>query len=150
MQKLTICLVIKNNKVLLGMKKRGFGEGWWNGFGGKVEDNETVEDAAKRELYEESNLIAIRLESRGKIEFNLPEENRHVEVNIFMVNEFEGEPKSSEEMNIKWFDFEKLPEEKMWPGDRLWFRKVLDGDFVEGNMLYGPERQVLENNLRFK
>ena len=35
-------------RILLGMKKRGFGSGKWNGFGGKVEPNETIEDAAKR------------------------------------------------------------------------------------------------------
>jgi hypothetical protein len=26
----------QNENVLLGMKKRGFGQGRWNGFGGKV------------------------------------------------------------------------------------------------------------------
>jgi hypothetical protein len=36
--------------VLLGRKKRGFGEGYVNGFGGKVEPGETVEAAAAREV----------------------------------------------------------------------------------------------------
>lgn len=36
------------NQILLGMKKRGLGSGKWNGFGGKVEPNETIEEAAKR------------------------------------------------------------------------------------------------------
>jgi 8-oxo-dGTP diphosphatase/2-hydroxy-dATP diphosphatase len=30
------------------MKKRGFGVGRWNGFGGKVEKQETILDGAKR------------------------------------------------------------------------------------------------------
>ncbi|CAN0403706.1 unnamed protein product, partial [Ectocarpus sp. 8 AP-2014] len=46
------------NEILLGMKKRGFGEGKWNGFGGKVESGESVEEAAKRELMEEAGLTA--------------------------------------------------------------------------------------------
>jgi len=150
MQQLTVCLVIKNNKVLLGMKKRGFGEGWWNGFGGKIEEGETIEDAAKRELLEESGLKATEIESAGKIEFKLPEENRHVQVNIFLVSEYVGKPHDTEEMHVEWFDFDKLPEDKMWPGDRLWFKKVLSGQVVEGKMLYGPEREVINNNLRFK
>lgn len=37
---LTLCIVRKDSKVLLGMKKRGFGEGCWNGFGGKVTEGE--------------------------------------------------------------------------------------------------------------
>eukprot|EP00056_Hartaetosiga_gracilis_P017259 m.6783 g.6783 ORF g.6783 m.6783 type:complete len:151 (-) comp5533_c0_seq1:454-906(-) len=39
-------------RILLGMKKRGFGKGKFNGFGGKLEKGETVEEAAVRELQE--------------------------------------------------------------------------------------------------
>ena len=45
---LTLVLVCNADKVLLGMKKRGFGEGRWNGFGGKVETGETIPEAAVR------------------------------------------------------------------------------------------------------
>ena len=45
---LTLLFVMRPNQVLLGMKKRGFGVGRWNGFGGKVQVGETIEDAAKR------------------------------------------------------------------------------------------------------
>lgn len=44
----TLVLVLQPQRVLLGMKKRGFGAGRWNGFGGKVQEGETVEDGAKR------------------------------------------------------------------------------------------------------
>ena len=44
----TLVLVIEGNKILLGLKKRGFGVGWWNGFGGKINNEETIEEAAKR------------------------------------------------------------------------------------------------------
>lgn len=44
----TLVLVLQPQRVLLGMKKRGFGAGRWNGFGGKVQDGETIEDGAKR------------------------------------------------------------------------------------------------------
>ena len=33
---LTLVFLRDGSKVLLGMKKRGFGAGKWNGFGGKV------------------------------------------------------------------------------------------------------------------
>lgn len=47
---LTLLLVVDETKqrVLLGLKKRGFGIGKWNGFGGKVETGESVSEAAKR------------------------------------------------------------------------------------------------------
>ena len=38
-------------KLLLGKKLRGFGEGYFNGFGGKVELGETIEASARREVW---------------------------------------------------------------------------------------------------
>ena len=45
---LTLLFVLKPGKVLLGYKKRGFGADRWNGFGGKVQQGETIEEAAIR------------------------------------------------------------------------------------------------------
>lgn len=44
----TLVIIEEGNHILLGFKKRGFGAGKWNGFGGKVEDNESVDAAALR------------------------------------------------------------------------------------------------------
>ena len=44
----TLIYVLKDDVVLLGMKKRGFGVGRWNGFGGKVMDGEDIAAGAKR------------------------------------------------------------------------------------------------------
>ena len=45
---LTLVLIRESKRVLLGLKKKGFGMGRWNGFGGKVEKGETIEQAARR------------------------------------------------------------------------------------------------------
>ena len=45
---LTLVMIMKNDKILLGMKKRGFGVNRWNGFGGKLQPGESILDAAKR------------------------------------------------------------------------------------------------------
>lgn len=47
------------DQILLGMKKRGFGMGKWNGFGGKVEPGETIEEGALREMAEESGVCVL-------------------------------------------------------------------------------------------
>lgn len=44
----TSTFIRNDDNILLGMKKRGFGVGWWNGFGGKVHSDETIFEAAKR------------------------------------------------------------------------------------------------------
>jgi ADP-ribose pyrophosphatase YjhB (NUDIX family) len=50
MKEATLCLLIEGDKILLAMKKRGFGVGKWNGLGGKVALGEKIIDAAIREL----------------------------------------------------------------------------------------------------
>lgn len=47
---LQLAIIERNGKVLLGLKKKGFGQGYYNGFGGKVEPGETIVQAAEREV----------------------------------------------------------------------------------------------------
>ena len=47
------------------MKKRGFGEGRWNGYGGKIKEGETIEESAIREIEEESLMKVMKLEKKG-------------------------------------------------------------------------------------
>jgi hypothetical protein len=42
-KQMALAIVHQHPKVLLGMKKRGFGAGRWNGFGGKVENDDAVD-----------------------------------------------------------------------------------------------------------
>jgi len=53
----TLCLPLKEDQALLAMKKRGFGEGKWNGAGGKIEESESSEEGATRETREEFGII---------------------------------------------------------------------------------------------
>ncbi len=51
------------------MKKRGFGVGRWNGFGGKVNDGEQIIDAAIRETQEEVGITPNELQEIGIVDF---------------------------------------------------------------------------------
>jgi 8-oxo-dGTP pyrophosphatase MutT (NUDIX family) len=44
-------------RVLLGLKHRGFGAGLYNSFGGKVEPGESLPESAQRELREETGIV---------------------------------------------------------------------------------------------
>ena len=114
---LTLCVVHKNNRVLLGLKKRGFGMGRWNGFGGKIENGETIEDAAKRELLEEAGIVVENLEQFGTLEFSWEGKPEILEVHIFKARDFKGEPTESEEMKPQWFHIDGIPFKEMWPDD---------------------------------
>ena len=62
----TLMFLINEGKILLGMKKRGFGAGKYNGFGGKVEAGETIAQAAVRETIEECGLKPLDAALQGR------------------------------------------------------------------------------------
>ncbi|ETE58587.1 7,8-dihydro-8-oxoguanine triphosphatase [Ophiophagus hannah] len=95
----TLVLVVQPERVLLGMKKRGFGAGLWNGFGGKVQVGETVEQAARRELQEESSLTVDTLQKTGQITFEFVGNSELMEVHIFRAESFHGDPTESDGRN---------------------------------------------------
>ena len=115
-------------EVLLGMKKRGFGQGKWNGFGGKVEPGETIEAAALRELEEESCLKASAAELRGKITFTFLTIPEILKVHVFeAVGPIAGEPQETEEMLPQWYAEKDIPYDKMWADDQYWVPLFLEG-----------------------
>jgi len=79
----TLVIPRRPGRVLLGLKLRGFGTGFWNGFGGKVEAGETVEVAAKRELLEEAGIRALDLARMGTLHFHWQEQAQAWEVAVF-------------------------------------------------------------------
>ncbi|KAG8433000.1 hypothetical protein GDO86_017317 [Hymenochirus boettgeri] len=123
---LTLVLVVQPSRILLGMKKRGFGAGRWNGFGGKVQNSESIEDAAKRELWEESGLTVESLQKIGQIKFEFVGSTELLDVHIFRADDFSGEPSESEEMRPQWFDLDKIPYDGMWPDDIYWLPLLLE------------------------
>ena len=142
---LTLCYVFRDGKILLGMKKRGFGEGWWNGFGGKVQSGEDVTVAAMRELQEEAGLVAETWERRGVLRFYFEDQDVVREVHVFAILSYRGEPKESEEMRPSWFFPENVPFAQMWPSDRLWLPIFLQGKSFVGECLFTPQRQIVSH-----
>ncbi|OGI21553.1 MAG: hypothetical protein A2808_00760 [Candidatus Moranbacteria bacterium RIFCSPHIGHO2_01_FULL_55_24] len=142
---LTLCLAVKDGKVLLGMKKRGFGAGRWNGFGGKVEAGETIEAAARRETEEECGIVIAEMEKVGIHEFEFDaERGKILEVHVFRVDAWDGEPVETEEMRPEWFSFSDIPYGTMWPDDIYWLPLFLAGKKFRTRFLFGAEDAVLE------
>jgi 8-oxo-dGTP diphosphatase/2-hydroxy-dATP diphosphatase len=135
-KQLTLCMILQNNRILLAMKKRGFGAGKWNGVGGKLEAGETVEQAAKREAWEEIGVTITDMEKFGVIDFTFQEESDPMEVHIFKVNQFDGTPEETEEMKPEWFDVDKIPFADMWPDDEFWLPLLLQGKKFKGRFLF--------------
>jgi len=144
---LTLCIIHQQTKVLLGLKKRGFGAGRWNGFGGKIQNGETIDQAAKRELLEEAGIVVENLEQFGTLEFSWEGKPEILEVHIFKARDFKGEPTESEEMKPQWFETDQIPFDLMWPDDRYWMHLFLENKKFKGKFLFGENDVVLEHNL---
>ena len=95
----------------------------WGYAGGSVELDEKVEDAAKRELFEETGLIANSLELFGvfsgkELHYIYPngDEVSNIDV-VYVCRDYCGELKRQEDevVELKFFDYANLPEELSLP-----------------------------------
>ena len=120
-------------RLLLGRKKRGFGEGYWNGFGGKVEPGESIREAAARELEEEAGVTSGALERVGILRFNFDDQPKPWEVHVFATDEIQGEPVETDEMAPAWWGYDEVPFDKMWADDKHWYPLLLAGKKFVGD-----------------
>ena len=129
------------------MKKRGFGSGRWNGFGGKVEKDEKIEEAAKREIFEEAGIKVKELEKVGIIDFEFKGNPEILEVHIFKGHDYSGEPTESEEMKPQWFQISSIPFQDMWSDDIYWLPLFLAGKKFKGYFLFDESDTVIKHEL---
>ncbi len=146
----TACFLIKNNKILLAMKKRGFGAGRWNGSGGKKKpEDRNIEATARREMFEETMVMPRKLKRVAVLNFYFSDKNDwNQHVTIFLTHDWSGTPTETEEMAPKWFDINEIPYKQMWEDDTFWLPKVLDGKILEGDFLFDENQKMLEHEIR--
>ncbi|RLC36498.1 hypothetical protein DRH29_04445 [candidate division Kazan bacterium] len=147
MRDVTLCFLLRDDEICLAMKKRGFGVGKWNGIGGKVQDGETIEEVAVRELYEEVGVRAdiADLKNVGNIKFYFNEKpDWNQRMHVYFVNRWQGELKESEEMVPKWYKKDQIPYEAMWVDDPHWLPEVLRGRKIKGKFYFNKEGAELD------
>lgn len=148
----TLCIIHKNDQILLGLKKQKIGAGLWNGFGGRVEEGETIEEAARREVKEEIGVEVTDLEKLGVNTFRLHNFPEILEVHIFKARDFKGELIETDEMGLpKWFPISEIPYEKMWSDDIHWLPFFLADKKFKGDFTFDAGNKVaayhLEENI---
>lgn len=142
-KEVTNVFLVRGNEVCLGMKKRGFGVGLWNGTGGKIMEGETSKEAAKREAKEEFGVELNNLIDGGSILF-IFKDGLEVDCDIYLCKDWFGEVNESEEMRPKWFEIDKLPLESMWETDRTWLPVVLKGKKVKATYYFNDDAKTIE------
>ncbi len=137
----TLCFVIEDEAVLLIEKRRGLGEGWYNGPGGKLEAGETPRECAVREVDEEVGISVDPddLERAAELTFRL-DGDVHTRCHVFCTHSYHGDPRATEEARPEWRAIDDVPYDQMWEDDRLWLPSVLEGETVVGTFEFegGP------------
>jgi 8-oxo-dGTP pyrophosphatase MutT (NUDIX family) len=156
----TLCYVFEHSnpkdvKVLLGMKKKGFGEGRLNGYGGKVEKDESYVSAAIRETAEEAKIEVHDLEKVGELDFKFtnapPGKDWDQVVHVYIAKHWKGTPVETDEMKPEWFSVNKLLDskdeiyKKFWDDDKYWFPEVLKGKKIYGWFVFGKDNAGAES-----
>ncbi len=144
-----LCFPVRAGEVLLAEKTRHIGAGHYNGYGGGIEKNESLEDAVVRELFQESRMLALRktLKKVAVVDFHNTKadgDSFTCRVHTFLLSGWVGPPLTTEEMrNPKWFEVQKLPVDKMMPADPFWLPRALAGERIYAEAWYGPRQQTL-------
>lgn len=154
MRKATLLFLLKDNQILLAMKKKGFGVGRWNGVGGKVTPlDQTIRHAAVREAKEEIgvDITPNSLEQVAVIDFHFAATGEKAgfdqEVHVFFARSWEGEPSESDEMSPQWFYQNAIPFDDMWSDDAIWLPLVLQGQKIHPTFHFDSDDQVTTHEI---
>lgn len=108
-------IVMRGGRLLL---QRRIADGTWAIFGGFVGPGEAIDDAARRELYERSGLLAGKLSLYGVFsgpELRMEAEGGDVPVVavVYLCDEVEGDmaPEEGVADELKWFPVDEIPHE---------------------------------------
>lgn len=151
----TLVFPLRGESVLLGLGKKGYNKGLWNGYGGKVDAGDTsVRHTAVRELEEEVGLTVLQEDLRyhGYMTFVWESEvpglgvhtAREVVVHMYSAASWQGEPRESEAMATPtWFSVTELPYNSMPPDNPNWLPLVFAGNNFIGTARYNSAREVV-------
>jgi 8-oxo-dGTP diphosphatase len=105
-------IVVRNNKILLGKRKNVVGDGKWGLPGGHMEHNESIQDAAARELMEETGMTATSWKFLNVMNDPEAAEKHFIHFSL-LAQDTQGEPELKEPdvcHGWEWFDLGNLPE----------------------------------------
>lgn len=145
MKHTTLLFLLRDDHILLAMKKRGFGVGRWNGVGGKIETGESIEQAAVRECTEEIGVKPHSLTKVARLSFVFPDDTPDILTHVFATKSWKGEPIETEEMAPQWFRLTDIPYHAMWQDDKLWLPHVLDGKKVIASFGFDNNENMLDD-----
>ena len=143
-----IVFVRCRNKILLINKKRGLGAGKVNGPGGRIEPGETAQEAATREIREETGVEILEPVELATLHFSF-RNGYTLTAYVFVTETFSGTPVETDEADPFWAPLDAIPYLSMWADDRYWLPEVLAGRYVDGRFVFDGDT-MLWSHLSFR
>ena len=113
-----VCAVIHKGTAIFATQ-RGYGDykDWWEFPGGKIEPNESPEDALKREIFEELR-TSINIEQYiNTVEYDYS--NFHLSMKCYVCSVIEGSLELLEHESARWLPIEDINSIDWLPADKL-------------------------------
>ncbi|MDG3141345.1 8-oxo-dGTP diphosphatase [Streptococcus suis] len=145
----TICYIDNGKELLLlhrNKKTNDVHEGKWISVGGKLENGESPEECAIREVFEETHLTVKKMTLRGIITFPNFTPGQDWYTYVFKVTDFEGQliaDEESKEGTLEWVPYDKVLDKPTWEGDHEMFRWILeDAPFFSAKLTYDNQKLI--------
>ncbi|MDE6011179.1 MAG: (deoxy)nucleoside triphosphate pyrophosphohydrolase [Prevotella sp.] len=119
-----VAAIIQRNDLIFATQ-RGYGEwkDWWEFPGGKIEPNESAQDALRREIREELNCEIIVGDLLTTVEYDYP--NFHLSMQCYLCSLASGKPQLLEHEDARWLKREELETIKWLPADEDVIQKMI-------------------------
>lgn len=150
MQRVTNCIVVHNNHVLLLKKPR---RGWYAIPGGKMEQGETIKESVVREIKEETDLDIHSPKLAGVFTFSIVEQERTVHewmMFTFLTHDYTGTLTNyCEEGELEWIAIDHISKLSMAKGDHKIFERIFSTeDILYGAFSYTPDDELIDYRLK--
>ncbi len=145
----TLCYLERDDKYLMMhriSKKNDINKDKWVGVGGHFEDDESPEECAKREIFEETgfDIPLEKLSFRAVITF-VSERGDYELMSLFTAKCPEGEPKECDEGRLEWVKKSDVFDLNIWEGDKIFFLLLQESEkFFSLKMAYDKEDRLKE------
>ena len=94
-----------------------------------------------REVQEELCITPVNLTECGELSFQFLD-GYSIHVTVYSAENFEGEPRETEEAIPLWFGVDEIPYAEMWADDELWIPRMLAGQRIGGRFLFEGDRML--------